>query len=157
MKKILSILLVFSILISGFAFAEGIDLSALSFDELIQLREQIAKELTTRPEWKEVTVTQGVWEVGVDIPAGHWSISAANSASSKVIIGTALDSTGRDIDTRRSDFYFWKRLRSTAYRYFDPVSDIESIDFELKNGMLVIVEDGPVVFTPYIGKPSLGF
>ena len=157
MKKFLSLLLVLCLLLPALAIAEVIDLSALSFDQLIQLRQRISQELTTRPEWKEVTVPQGVWEVGEDIPAGHWTISAVKTANSKIIIGTALDNTGHDIDSWNSDFFFWKRLKSSSYRYFDPVNDIESIDFELKDGMYVIVEDGPVVFSPFAGKPSLGF
>ena len=155
MKKLLSLLLVLALLVP--VSANAAKLSEMSFDELVALREKIAIELTKRPEWKEVTVPQGVWKVGEDIPAGHWTISAADSASSMITIGTALDASGFGIDTRKSELYFWRRLRNPNYIYFDAVSDISSIDFELKSGYYVIVEDGAVVFTPYIGKPTLGF
>lgn len=156
MKKICSLLLILSLIIPVVALAD-IDLSGLSFNELLVLREQIAQELTTRPEWKEVTVPIGVWKVGEDIPAGHWTVSAVDGGISMVVIGTALDITGYEIDSWNSDFYFWKQIESANYHSFNPISSISSFDFTFMDGYYLIVSNGPAVFSPYIGKPSLGF
>ena len=34
----------------------------------------------SRPEWKEVKVPTGIWKIGVDIPAGEYSISTESPA-----------------------------------------------------------------------------
>ena len=133
------------------------DLSELSFDQLIALKEQISKELTTRPEWKEVTVPQGVWKVGEDIPAGHWTISAYPGTASVLEFGTVLDATKKEIDNYQSDFYYYISLQSPERSTFDEHSDISSDDILLTEGTYIIVAFGSVIFSPYTGKPSLGF
>lgn len=161
MKKVLSLLLVLALLLPAFAVAEGVDLSALSFDQLVQLREQIARELTTRPEWKEVTVPQGVWEVGVDIPAGHWTITVANRGYGRVTIAPLLKDNGLEVD-------YWKALSQGLFHYqitltgrqsgiYDPQTSVSSFDIELPDGVYVEVYNASVIFSPYTGKPSLGF
>ena len=157
MKRILSLMLCLLLLAPLIVSAEEIDLSAYTFEELVQLRQRISQELITRPEWKEVTVPQGVWKVGEDIPAGHWMISAVEGGYTGIIIGTALDQTGHEIDLNDSEFYFGKVLTSKRNDYFDPLSDIDAIDLMLYEGTYVIIDLGPAVFSPYTGKPSLGF
>lgn len=76
MKKLISVLLLLCMLTAP-AFAE-IDLSSLSFDELVELRQKCQSEMMSRTEWKEVQVPQGVWQVGKDIPAGDWIIKCAD-------------------------------------------------------------------------------
>lgn len=159
MKKLLALLLAMALLIPA-ACAEGIDLSALSFDQLVELRQQISKELTTRPEWKEVTVPVGVWKVGEDIPAGHWTITAADRGSPKIEIGKVLESNQKRVDSylsRLAGFYYDADIRSANHPAYDPNRDIESFDIELSEGMYVVVRYAAVVFSPYAGKPSLGF
>ena len=161
MKKVLSLLLVLCLLLPALAVAESIDLSALSFDQLIQLREQITRELTSRPEWKEVTVPIGLWKVGEDIPAGHWTITAADRGESNIKIGDILASNGREVDYFNSkfygSFYYEIELTSPQYSFYDENKDISSFDIVLTDGLYIEINRAAVVFTPYIGKPSLGF
>lgn len=82
MKKMLSSLMILCLLTVP-AFAE-IDLSGLTFEELIELRAQCQMEMMKRDEWKEVQVPQGVWLVGKDIPAGDWIIKCADVGRTNV-------------------------------------------------------------------------
>ena len=77
MKKFLITLLVVCMIIP---IAASEDLSSLSFDQLIDLRNQINAEIASRPEWKEVEVPVGQWVIGEDIPAGTYRIYAPKQA-----------------------------------------------------------------------------
>lgn len=157
MKRIFAVLLVCSMLFALPAMATTVDLSGMSFDELLALRGDIDKALVKCEEWQEVTVPIGVYAVGTDIPAGHWNIAAASTDRPKVEWVKKLDATGKTADY--SDILHRAYLIGPEHRYYD---DYKSeyplqIDYELKEGQFIIVEDGNVVFTPYTGKPSLGF
>lgn len=159
MKKMLCIVFSLVLILPSLGLAE-IDLSSLSFDDLVYLRQRIYQELITRPEWKEVTVPQGIWEVGVDIPAGHWIISAAPGEGAYVKIGTVLTNTLKSIDqfySMADSYYFSQIVRSSSSPSYNPSADLESFDIDLIKGAFVQIEWASVVFTPYTGKPSLGF
>lgn len=72
MKKLVCITMIFC-LIPLIAFAD-VDLSAMSYSELIDLNHTLTAEIMSRPEWKEVEVPAGQWRVGSDIPAGEYAI-----------------------------------------------------------------------------------
>ena len=91
------------VLAAGFALAEGIDLSGMSYDELVALKDRINLAMWQSDEWQEVTVPQGVWKVGEDIPAGHWTvkcITGNNCRSTQISWGEALTEGGTDIAWR---------------------------------------------------------
>ena len=76
MKKMLAFALCLSMLVPCMcALSESIDLSDLSIEELAMLRDRCQMEMMKSDKWQEVRVPVGVWEVGKDIPAGHWSIT----------------------------------------------------------------------------------
>ena len=154
--RILSLLVALILSTATFAHADTFDLSGLSFDELVALKDQINLAIWKSQEWQEVTVPQGVWLVGEDIPAGHWTIKT-NASYAHITLGTALDETGKDIDIWKSYFYHGESINSQNYKYFDPTSNKSEIDFDLKAGTYIIIDSGSVIFTPYAGKPSLGF
>ena len=77
--KRLSALILILCLFSVPAFAEGIDLSAMTFEQLIALQQQINNEIMTRPESQGITLQTGIYRVGEDIPAGVYSITLADS------------------------------------------------------------------------------
>lgn len=132
MKRFFALLLVL-VFASSFAFADGIDLSALSFQQLAELQRQITAEIITRPEWKEVTVPGGTWIVGTDIPAGTYSISAGKGGgylSVRTASGSLVISQG---------------IRDAA----NAIGKIE-----LKNGYTVAIERGSLIFSPFV---SLSF
>ena len=80
MKKIYALILAAVILLAipTVAFATSgkldIDLSKLSYEELVELKDQINLAIWQSKEWEEVEVPQGIWEVGKDIPEGKWTI-----------------------------------------------------------------------------------
>lgn len=136
MKRLLSVLLIIGILFSC-AFAEGVDLSYLSFAQLLQMQQIINEEIVRRPEWKKTTVPVGVWTVGVDIPAGSYSISALDGESSHIGIKTGtgiLDST-----------IILQTINSES-------SAIGKVD--LQAGYVVTVEWNALVFSPAL---AIGF
>lgn len=135
------------------AMAATIDLSVLSFEELKELSVQLTKEITNRTEWKEVTVPVGVYEVGVDIPAGYWTITATRGQTSMVHLGTALDPNKTEIASGERISYAQITDPSDSYYKYNPVS---SVSWDLTDGDFITVEDASVVFTPYIKTP-LGF
>ena len=71
-------------IIHCFSIAHAADLSTLTFDELMALREQCQLEIMKRPEWKEVKVPQGIWEIGVDIPEGNYTIILNDNNSGNI-------------------------------------------------------------------------
>lgn len=153
MKKIISFILCL-VLCCSVSLAE-IDLSGMSFDELVKLKAQINLAMWLSQEWQEVTVPQGVWEVGKDIPAGHWTITAAKDAYCSVFYGEKLDDSGRDISVY-SKTYVCEGIVGTDHWMYS-ANEKNFFDLNMKEGYFFVVENGNVVFSPYAGKPSLGF
>lgn len=154
MKKVISFVLCLALCCSV-ALAE-VNLSGMSFDELVALKDKINLAIWNSQEWQEVTVPQGVWLVGEDIPEGHWTISCKTKYS-RIQLGTALDAAKQDIDAWNSSFYVSEQVVNPQYKYYEPGTDKTEVNFDLKAGTYVVIDQGDVVFTPYTGKPSLGF
>ena len=156
MKKLITIVLILTMILPAAALADLPDISDLSFDELVQLKDQINLAMWNSQEWQEVTVPIGVWVVGEDIPVGHWSISLSPNSSAQwasIVYCDRLDSSGTEAGNR----YDCK-----IYAYLDvaaPTNDRypQKIDLNLQPGTYIIIGHGSVVFTPYSGKPDLGF
>lgn len=70
-------------------------------------------------------------------------------------IGSVLDETGRD--AAWSGDYYTENLTSPKSSCYNENKDIFSIDIDLKDGQYVMIDSGNVIFTPYQGKPTLGF
>lgn len=132
-----------------------IDLTGMSYEELVALKDKINLAMWNSEEWQEVTVPQGVWVVGEDIPVGHWTISAADGAYAMVCACNKLDETQKSADY--SGGYVIEHLMSKSNPSFNENSDIEYEDFELTDWEYIVVDYGSVVFTPYEGKQSLSF
>lgn len=157
MKRMLTALLLIALFLPASALAEpnasDLDLSGLSLNELIALQERVTKAMWETDEWQEVFVPIGVYEVGTDIPADHWTITAAPGTEAWVYWGTKLNSTKTAIE----DLLSFSTLRSVSAPGYDKSKHIESVDRELGEGEYLVISMGGVVFTPYSGKPSLGF
>lgn len=135
----------------------AVDLSSMTLEELIALRQQIGLEIASRPEVKAVTVPVGVWEIGKDIPAGHWTITMEKGHAfpfSGITYCDALDETGKSAEWSLDGIFYSAQLTlpGSDYAYAQ-----ESIDLDMKSGMYFIVDYSPVVLTPFTGKPDLGF
>lgn len=157
MKRFFRILIISILLFSvSSSFADKIDLSDMSFDELVALKDQINLAIWNSQEWQEVKVPQGVWKVGVDIPAGHWSIEACPGDWANITVGIEIDELGKSVKRNR-DRYYYAQVTSETYRSYKPDNDVPSIDVELIDGDYVEIDNASVFFKPYSGKPGLGF
>ena len=140
-------------LLLGDAASADVDLSGMSYDELVALKDRINMAIWESGEWQEVTVPQGVWVVGEDIPAGKWTVLAPEGKYNYVKWGSNLDDSGTKLKTFDGN----EMIYSPSYKKFDPLEDRSQLDIELFDGMYFYVDDGTAIFTPYAGKPSLGF
>ncbi|MEG1472333.1 MAG: hypothetical protein RSC40_05530 [Clostridia bacterium] len=156
MKKLVSVLLIVLFLVPTFAFAE-VDLSGMSFDELVALKDQINKAIWESDTWQEVTVPQGVYVVGDDIPEGNWNIKATDGLYMTVKWGDKLDVSGTDTTYEDASITEYEMLVSPSYKRYKEGQDKTEVNWDLKKGQYIIVDEGSCVFSPYSGKPSLGF
>lgn len=154
MKRLFAMLMAL-VCVFSCAAAEDIDISGLSFDQLVALRNRINLAIWNSREWQEVTVPQGVWIVGEDIPAGSWSVRCAADFTAVVTIGDELYENGQDVKPTLYSFY--KRIESPNYRHYEPGVSLESFSFTVKNGDFISISGCDVIFSPASGKPDLGF
>lgn len=154
MKKLLCILL--ACLCITPAFADDIDLSGMSYDELVRLKDRINLYMWLSDEWQEVKVPSGLWEIGVDIPAGHWTLTANPEASYvQIWYSDSLNESGKDIN-RYSKQYYSADIWGAEWSYFQE-GQLSSIDIDMQEGFYLKIDHGYVIFTPYQGKPSFDF
>lgn len=148
MKKFISLLCIFALLFGApSALAElTFDLSSLSFQELLLLQETIAKELTTRSEWKEVAVPPGAYEIGVDIPAGYWDITMQDKEW-----GLTSITYCEELDESKTDYKDGTYITSAFLSRGNVTWSVN-----LSEGNWLIIEEEIVIFTPHT-RPSLGF
>lgn len=153
MKKLFSLFLA-ALLFYSSAAADPVDLSGMSFDELVALRDQLNLAIWNSQEWREVTVPAGVWIVGQDIPAGHWSIRVA--AKKDFFYVSCFDALN-EIEQRPASGarLVQQKIASPGYSAFGEINP-ESADLILEDGWFFKC-GGSVIFTPYTGKPDLGF
>ena len=155
MKKTL-VIFVALMMMCGCAFAE-IDLSGMTYEELVALKDQINLAMWQCEEWEEVTVPQGIWQVGVDIPAGHWNVKCAPGwRYTEVNWGQSLSSSGQSISWS-GRYSMYNSIYNTEHKYYEVGDGITEYDFEVRNGDYIIIDNGSCIFTPYSGKQSLGF
>ena len=152
MKKLLTIILIIA-LVPVIALSDIPDISGLTYDELVQLKDQINLAMWNSAEWQEVTVPAGVWKIGEDIPAGHWSIRIVGHGITTVWYCEQIDEVGKPVTWGAK--YIYKYLASEDFNAFDETYD-HVVDFDAKDGWYLIF-DKAVIFTPYTGKPDLGF
>lgn len=153
MKKTICILLAL-LWIPALACAE-IDLSGMTYEELVMLKDRINLAIWASDEWQEVEVPKGVYEVGTDIPEGRWTVKAPEKGDARIYWGDALDESGVNL-SYYGRVWELERLVHPDYRYYEK-GDATEVTWDLKEGHYIIVDEGVAVFTPYAGKPSLGF
>lgn len=157
-RRIFAFLFVLMLSAVTFAHADNFDLSGLSFDELVALKDQINLAIWNSQEWQEVTVPQGVWKVGEDIPAGTWTVTCADSWRKSIISwGQYLRATGQDIDNVYGSRYDFRVVYNPNNKNYKVGEGETSYTFTVNVGEYIVIREAPAVFTPYAGKPSLGF
>ena len=153
MKKLLSLLVLAALLLSVPADA-GVDLSGMSFDELIALREQVNLALWATEEWQEVTVPAGAYTIGKDIPAGYWTIRPVDGKTATVSWGSRFDASGADVDVW-GEISMYEQITSPSDSYAK-YNDVQSVSWNLLDGTVLVIGSASVIFTPYTGA-NLGF
>lgn len=154
MKKLIAVL-VLLLALPVFAQAD-IDLSGMSYDELVALSDQINLAMWNSQEWQEVEVPQGIWLVGEDIPAAHWTIKPVDGVYSYISYGNTLETNEKEVSYKSKDYYH-ESIYSPTCNIYDEGEDLLQIDIDAKAGSYIEIENGNVIFTPYSGKPKLGF
>ena len=136
MKKIVRFLAAFlitSVLFSGAAFAE-INFDDYTVEELIALKTQITEVITERTSTKKsVRVPMGEYTIGVDIPAGTYTLTFNG------------DYAMISVYSESGEFLKSNLLSGES----NTIGKIE-----LQNGQQIKLSSGPIVFSPYKG---LGF
>ena len=154
MKKLITIVLAVALILPAAALADLPDISGLSYDELVELKNQINIAMWNSQEWQEVSVPPGVWEIGKDIPAGHWLLRLPEGAGPwYVIYAVGTSKNGHDIDFDKT--YIMECLCDQKSEFYDGTYKTET-DFDMKAGRFIRL-DCTTIFTPYTGKPDLGF
>lgn len=155
MKKLIAVILILA-MVPVIAIGDLPDISGLSYDELVQLKNQINLAMWNSQEWQEVTVPQGVWTVGEDIPVGHWSISLSPESTvhwAGITYCDQLDASGLDAGNQfYCDIYAHLTVGGPENENYP-----KKVDINCKPGTFIIINHGDVVFTPFTGKPDLGF
>ena len=160
MKKILAVVLAVAALMALPLLASAeekakIDLSGMSYDELVALKDQINLAIWKSDEWQEVEVPQGVWKVGEDIPAGHWTIKPMEGLKTDITVGTELKDGGTEVKITSKTIF--ESIYSPSFWVYTENQDVTEWTIEIEDGMYIEVSSGTAIFTPYAGKPSLGF
>lgn len=129
--------------------AETIDLSGMNFAELVDLQNSVNLALWNSEEWEEVTVPEGVWTVGEDIPAGKWTIRAAGENFLILYWCDRVDQFGAISSKGR--LYEWHHIKSPEQASYKE-GETSEITLTLQKGQYVEVSKGSAVFTPYTGN-----
>lgn len=96
MKKILC-LLVALLLVGSLGLAEALDLSSMTDEELLALKEQVNQAISDRGLVKEFQLTAGIYIGGVDIKPGRYTLTATD-VNDMVSIGLGVDTDALDSD-----------------------------------------------------------
>lgn len=132
--------------------AADIDLSKMSYNELVELRNKINLAMWSSDDWQEVTVPQGVWEVGKDIPEGKWAIVAEKGAYVSVTLGNEVVDGGTKVKLKSASWIYDEGNSS-----YDKTRHVTSWTIDVKDGDYLEISSGKAIFTPDQGKPSLDF
>jgi len=121
-------------LLGSFAFAEslGVDLTALSFEELLTLRQEIDQLLLASDAYSEFTLAQGTFTVGTDFPEGTYTMTSPVLAAVGIFNGDPHDDANLEVM-----FTVTKK------------ENIEKI--ELKDGQIVTISGSNVTVATYTG------
>ena len=130
-------------------------LSDLSYEELIDLKNRINLALWESDEWEEITVPQGLWEVGKDIPAGTWDIACATNEYADVYYGDEIAEDG--VSLRETERYCHREVVSPGYTDYEEGKSLYRLTVTVENGDYIVIGQSDVIFTPTEGNPDFEF
>lgn len=128
--------------------AAEIDLSGMTYDELIALNAQVTRQIMMTDKWQEVEVPVGVYKIGRDIPAGKWTIKPIVGCTAYLRTCIYLNDLGTDPEIGTEYAYEQISEKSAAYAAYNP---IDEITWDLKKGQYLIIHNSPVIITPFAG------
>ena len=152
MKKLLACVL--ALILIGCAALAEIDLSGMSYEELVALKDQINLAIWNSAEWQEVEVPTGVWVVGEDIPAGWWTVRPATE--NEYFYVSVFDEINDTSSGPRPGCGFYENCEISAEGEVFGTKIPTEASIELKDGWY-FKTTGYAIFTTYSGKPDLGF
>ncbi len=149
MKKFVGLVLAL-ILICSFAVAE-VDLTGMTFDELIELRQKVDAAIFASDGWQEVSVPAGIYKIGEDIPAGKWVVTPAKGSTAFIDLGKSIDDNGMEI----ADGFYNETITSESDSYA-AYNNVREVTLDLQDGTYIEIDNSNVIFTPFKGH-NLGF
>ncbi|MDD6681695.1 MAG: hypothetical protein PUE61_00795 [Clostridiales bacterium] len=135
MKRILALVLVL-VALTGTVYADTVDLSGMTLEELRSLQISIITELGKRKEIPSFTAPISTYEAGKDFPAGRYEITAVNFCTYITIYDSKAQFNAGKPTVRKTTLY---------------EEDGDSIVFDLQSGMIVEVGFSPARFEPFNG------
>lgn len=161
MKRLALLLCVFLALAVP-SCADDADLSGYTLEQLILIKRLVNLEIWNRAEAKAVTVPQGTWLVGVDIPAGTYTLKCADLGRTTYMMHECKIKWGK---TEPVNGYFKSWLDQldeiTLYNQHSDYFKGEVTEYiaTFEDGVYIYIDPAynKVTFYPYTGKPDLGF
>ena len=138
MKKLFALLLALALCASA-AFADGIDLSGMTFEELLDLQARVNDALWAADGWKHVKVPSGYYEIGVDIPAGRYTVTCANGM---IFVYKSFTDAANSDGLNYSDFYMF--------------SGKDEINVAFVEGTAIKIELSTAYFSPFVANFDFG-
>lgn len=130
-----------------------VDLSGMSYEELVELEKQVEQAIWASDGWQEVTVPPGTYKIGEDIPVGKWLIKPVDGARVDFYYCAEVDEAG---SASTSSAYKYENLFSPSFVSMFEKNPAHEITVDCVAGMYITLENGSVTFSPAV-KTSLGF
>lgn len=128
---------------------------------LFDLNDAIIQEIKSRDFWEEVFVPRGVYEIGVEIPEGKWTIKTDNDKQIGINYGNIYSIHDSFLPRSDDGTDVSAYLVSETDPQFDQYEDVSSVSIDAKAGYYISVEwyaeEAGAVFTPYVGKQLFFF
>ena len=137
MKKILLFIMVGMLLSCALA---DVDLTGMTYEELIELRQKVDNAIWASDGWQEVSVPAGKYTIGEEIPEGKWTIKGDD-----VISLITVYKTKEDFDNQTGNLITVMSI-----------SNGNICNLDLSAGQYISIDSGKVLFTPFTGT-ALGF
>ena len=151
MKKfIVAILSLIMILTCSFSLAD-VDISGLTYDELVNLVNEAQMLIMKSDKWQEVEVPEGTYLIGTDIPAGKWTISCNEHYYVELEVGYKIKPNGSVDMLADMDNYMYSSLYGQKYSLYNE-GDTSFITWDLKEGQYIRISKGSAYFTPFKGN-----
>lgn len=133
-KRVIAGLMAGALMIGWSALAD-VDLSGMSYEELVDLYSNVRLEMIKRPEGEE-NILSGIYMVGQDIPAGRYSFEL-NKSSFSYGIYVILYGDKETYQEKYTSFSY------SGCLYSDTVgADDSPLELPLEDGNVLIISDG---------------